>query len=218
MTDKMDFYDVLGVVVPGFLLITWGSLLFPHLAGRLLGLPMPEAVTVLALTAVAIFAGHLVQTVASLTERLLFKTWGGRPSDQILNGKASHYLPSDSVQRIRSKLGKGVGDEASCHSIFLYAMQLAETAQSTRCPRFNSLYGYHRSLLTTVAVATLLFVLSIAGGAASSLSVWGCVLGFAFISAVLVLIWIRTRQRGMYYAREVLLTAERVVDESRKGD
>lgn len=218
MTDKWDFYDVLGVIVPGLLLITWVLLLFPQLAGRLVELPMPEAVAVLALTAVATFVGHLIQAVASLTERLLFATWGGRPSDQILNGKASCYLPPDSGQRISSKLRKRVGDEASCHSLFLYALQLSETAQSTRCPRFNSLYGYHRSLLTTVAVAALLFGLSIVGGAASSLSAGACVLGFALIGVVLALMWFRTRQRGMYYAREVLLTAERVVDEPRKGD
>ncbi len=91
-------------------------------------------------------------------------------------------------------------------------MTLAESAPSSRAPAFNIAYAYHRALL--LAAATLLFVLVIATrygvlhGAPWKQT--ACIISVAIV--LILLLWHRAKQRSFYYVREVLLTAERVLD------
>jgi hypothetical protein len=125
----------------------------------------------------------------------------------------SKYLPEDSANRIKGKLSTAVGGSPSDHSLFLFAMQRSDAAGVGRAARFNSLYAYHRALLVLVLVAAALFAASIFWGAASNWGwrEWAPLL--AVMAGLLALIWHRAKQRGCYYAREVLLTAERVLDD-----
>jgi hypothetical protein len=216
MSDKFEYYDLLGILVPGSLLIAWIPVCFPAVSE--LAVPgFPEAFGVVLCTAVAVFLGQMVQAVASLTEPLLHRSWGGRPSDLALAGTLPKYLPQDSSERIKRRLAEAMGGESSERSVFLYAMQLTDGAGIGRAPRFNSLYAYHRGLLTTLGLGLILFVCSMLWGAASKWTLGQCVGVFLGLGVLFALVWYRTKQRGCYYAREVLLCAERVAQSPAKS-
>ena len=214
MTDKVDYYDILGVAMPGILLLTWIPICFPSFIS-LAALGFPDAFTVLCLAALAVFMGHIVQAIAKILEPAMYWSWQGRPSDRILKGMPGGFLPKDSVTRIKSALAKVVDGKPSDHSLFLFAMQKAETARNTRVTRFNSIYTYHRSLLVLIFMGGVLLVASMFWGQAASWLWQQKVLALSLIVALLVLIWHRTKQRAYYYVREVLLTAEQVLSERR---
>jgi len=213
MTERLNYYDVLSALVPGILLAFWFSVCFPSVRKALAGVAVPEAVAVLAFIAAAMFIGHIVQSLAALIEAALFRSWGGRPSDRALEGGLRDLLPKDSAQRIRTKLSRLLGADCATRSLFLYAMQMADGTNAGRAGRFNALYAYHQGLLVAFAIGTALLVLSRFCGAAAS---WSPGSWWSFLAAmvvILLLLWHRTKQRARYYAREVLLTAERVLDE-----
>ncbi len=209
MVEKFDYYDILTVVVPGVLLVAWIPFCFPNMLS-LGDVPhFPDAFWVFVLTATAVFLGQLLQAIASLLEPLLYWSWGGRPSDQAFARGLRGYLAKDTASRIKQALYAST--QESGHSAFVCAMQLADSTEKTRSPRFNALYAYHRSLLWLVVVAlALLFISGFAGRAA----LWptrqlAAVL--IALGALAVLLWHRTKQRAFYYVREVLLTADRVL-------
>ncbi|HUT60204.1 MAG TPA: hypothetical protein VNA25_20350 [Phycisphaerae bacterium] len=218
MLEKLDYYDALGVLVPGSLATCWVWICFPSLTGLVPSNGLPTPLQVVASLALVVLIGHIIQTLGSLLEPCIYRTWRGRPSDRaLLEGLGDRYLPRDSAVRIRAKLAQAVGED-SCHrSLFLRAMQLAESAGDARVQRFNSLYAYHRGLLILALIAFVLLVFSLQWGAAATWAcAWKCV-GVVAVLAILVLTWHRAKQRAYYYVREVLLTAERVLDGETRG-
>jgi len=213
MTAKLDLYDILSALVPGLILVSWIPVCFPVL----LAIPaphFPDAFAVLALTAVALALGQLVQALASAIEPVLNWSWGGRPSELALKkGLGDRYLPHVAAQRIRESLAAAMGGEPSERHIFLYAMNQTDSAGHGRAARFNELYAYHRSLLVLALLLAVALAASATWGSAATLNVGvrrAAVGGFVLL---VPLVWQRTRQRAYYYVREVLLTAERGVDQ-----
>ena len=84
MTDKFEFYDVLGILVPGAILLALVTLIFPGVATAFGSIGFPSAFAVICLTAGAAFLGQLVQAISSLLEPAFNWTWGGRPSERAL--------------------------------------------------------------------------------------------------------------------------------------
>lgn len=213
MNDKFELYDVLGVLIPGSIVLGLVCVTFPEIVARFSTPRFPEAFSVICLIALAFLVGHLIQAIASICEPLLYWTWGGRPSERALQkGLGDRYFPLDAAQRIRTKLAGVVGAKASDRSLFLYAMQKAETSGNSRVAKFNGLFAYHRAMLMLIAVGLVLLLSSMRWGTLKQwplsekveITVAGVVL--------LVIIWFRSKQRGFYYAREVLSTAERMID------
>lgn len=213
MTGKFDYYDLLSMALPGTLLLAWATFCFPELSKEFSEMTFPAAFGVIVLTLLAVFIGHLIQSLASLVEPVLYWTFGGRPSDRALSGEVLGFFPTDSLDRIKAKLAKAVGSDAADASLFLFAMQLAETFPASRAPRFNALYGYHRGLLIMILVGSGLFGASMFLGRGASWSSWRSLLMIVFLLCIGLLVWYRCKQRAYYYVREVLLTAERIVDE-----
>ncbi len=218
MTDKFDMYDILGTIVPGTLLLAAAAALFTDPFQAISQAEFPEAFSVIVFTALAVFVGQLIQAVASLIEPSIYRTWGGRPSDVALGKDGlKGFLPADSAKRIRGKLTSVVGATSEIHSLFLYAMQLSDGQDVGRARRFNSMYAYHRALLVLVILAGLMLAASMIWGTAADLtngqkSAFGVV-----VLLLLVLIWHRAKQRACYYVGEVLLTAERLLDNRQPG-
>ncbi len=212
MTDKLDIYDLLGVVVPGTLTVLLAMVLFPALPARVAAMKLPDGFVVVGWVALSVFAGHVVQAVASLAEPILHWSWGGSPAERALSkGLGKRYLPTDAAGRLRGKLVAAVGADASDTSLFHFAMQ--RTEGSGRGARFNYLYAYHRTLCILSVIATI--ILPVVAHRSSS---WTVVLQVAvFAVLVSVLMWHRAKQRSFYYVREVLLTAERLLDERSQG-
>jgi len=215
VTEKIDLYDILSNLILGVLAVCWAAVCFPVLktAGSL---PFPEGFATIALAALALFVGQLIQALASLVEPVLTWTFGGRTSDVALaKGLGKRYLPADTAARIREKLVAAVGRPTSVnHSLFLFAMQRANAASCSRCERFNGLFAYHRGLFVLMLLGIVLLLCSVRSGAAAT---WPPSLRSSLVwvtLSLLLLVWYRTKQRAMYYVREVLLTAERALDEA----
>jgi len=213
MTEKLDYYDIIGTVIPGILLVSWVAICFPSISQVTCSPGLSGAFGLIAGIALAIFVGQFVQAIGSLIEPVLYWSWGGRLSEKALEEGLGRYLPTDTGHRIREKLRDKVGQNTNSQSLFLYAMQLTDAANIGRAARFNGLYAYHRSQVVLVLAALVLAAVSSALGRLASWH-WGyaalLVLGLLL---VLVLAWHRAKQRAKYYVREVLLAAEKIMDE-----
>jgi hypothetical protein len=94
MDSKFELYDVIGVLLPGAIVLGLGCIAFPDVASRFSTAGFPQAFSVICLIAVAMFLGQLIQAVASLVEPLLYWTWRGRPSERALkDGLGDRYFP-----------------------------------------------------------------------------------------------------------------------------
>jgi len=127
-------------------------------------------------------------------------------------GLGTRYFPADTANRIRAKLAKCVGDTVSDRSLFLYAMQRAETSGNTRVAKFNGLYAYHRAMLALLLISLCVILASMWWG---TLKHWFCQdkVGLVAVDMLLLAVfWVRAKQRGFYYVREVLSTTERLLD------
>ena len=212
MTEKLDFYDLLGVLIPGTIFMCLGAICYPAMATKFTVSQFPEAFSVVALTSAALFCGHILQSLASMAEPLIEKTWGGRLSERALNhGLGDRYLPKDTAIRMANRLSEAIQGESSSRSKFLFALQLSETGGNPRIPRFNALYALFRVfLILSLAVLAMLLHATLLG----ALKTWNCQdkIGLCLVAAALTaLFWNRTRQRAIYYVREVLFTAERLL-------
>lgn len=214
MLDKLDYYDVLSILVPGALGSYWLAICFPQTTAAVENVRLPESIDVIAYIALSVFIGHLIQTLSSFVEPFLERTWSGRPSDRALqNGLGDRYLPADAARRIREKLALTVGQGASDRSLFLWAMRRAQTSPFSRVQLFNSLYAYHQALLILVGIGIALWLTSIPWGAANAWSGSVRIIVAVVLLALLTLVWGRTKQRALYYVREVLLVTEQMIDD-----
>ncbi len=212
MTEKLDFYDLLGVLIPGTIFICLGAICYPAIATKFTVPQFPEAFSVVALTSGALFFGHVLQSLSSIAEPLIEKTWGGRLSERALaDGLGDRYLPKDTAIRIANRISEAIHGEASSRSKFLFALQLSETSGNPRISKFNALYALFRVfLILSLAVLAMLLHATLLG----ALRTWECQdkIGLCLVAATLsALFWNRTRQRAIYYVREVLFTTERLL-------
>lgn len=216
MGDKFNIYEVLSWLVPGTLLIALVALCFPALTAQASAVKFPDAFGVICLVALAVFLGNLIQAVASILEGIMNWTWGGRPSEVCLQkGLGDRYVPLDTANRIRAKLETASGS-THFRSLFIYAMGRPDVQSSARVNLFNALYAYHRALLVLSVIGVAVLGFAMADGHLDALSNWTKGLLVAASLVTLALIWHRTKQRAFYYVREVLLNAERSIDQPNK--
>lgn len=220
MTDRFEYYDVLGHLIPGLLLVCLIAVLFPDSARLMVATHFPDAFLVIAFLAVAVLLGQVTQAIASLLEPALEWTWGGRPADRALrNGLGDRYLPASGASRIRALLAQGAGGNADERTLFLKAKYHARQAGGGLEARFNALYAYWRALFVLALLSLALYVMSRAWGAAADwphglrvAGLWTCI-------AFVLLTWYRAKQRAMYYVREVLYLAKAAIhDQTATGD
>lgn len=212
MVEKLDIYELLGILIPGTVFTCASAICFPSLASHFSLPQLPEGFAVIALISLALFVGYVLQSLASLVEPLIEKTWGGRISEKALeSGLGERYFPKETAERIGRALTKGMNIESGNRSRFLYAMQISETASNPRVARFNALYAQFRVfLVVSLAILIMLIHASLWGALRS----WPCSSKFGvcvMAAALTALFWNRARQRAIYYVREVLMTAERTL-------
>ena len=206
MIEKLRLYDFLSGLIPGVLLVTAISVLFPQTA-TILDINLPREFVVISYVAVSMVAGLLIQTIGSLFEPTLFKMFGGKPSDLALAGKlGDSYLPAEDATRIKNTLLKYFGADASERSIFLRSISVVESLDSSKAKDFNAQYAYLRSIATLLISILTLLLLSHFFESAIRNYFW---LSTVILAVLTLLFSWRAWQRGAYYAREVLLMAER---------
>ena len=215
MLERLNLYDILATIVPGTILLTVVSALFPRTALPFRGIGFPDEFALVALLTGAIGAGLFVQTLGSMLEGRFFKVFGGMPSDRALAGNlGGRYLPRDAAKRVKDALQLRCGPHASPRTLFLHAMSVAESSADSKAAVFNAQYGQLRAVFSLSLLLLVLLSASRLWGAAAT---WraGPFWTVLALGAILTTLFAwRTWQRGAYYAREVLLTAARLLSES----
>lgn len=145
--------------------------------------------------------GYFVDAISSLIEPFLYCTICGKPSDKLLTpvpgqkwtgiNKVKFYFADEAVKALKKDTGDA---EATTDKMFEYAMRMANPNKDSRVPDFNGHYALSRVILTTALIAIVL------------VEVRFCCIWYSWLISLVILLlaWNRYRERGYYYAREVL--------------
>lgn len=181
---SFNLYNLLASLIPGFTLYLVGVYVF--------GIDTSK-ISEISSIAVAYILGYFINLISSWLENIYFWTWGGDPATQLLEGKKCgriKFYEKDKVNKFVKDL-----NESSNKKIFQIAMRIS--SESKRVSEMSASYAFSRSILTTIILSY--FVL---------LKVYSASIGFHIISVVILLLaWHRAKERGFYYAKEVLSNA-----------
>jgi hypothetical protein len=208
---QLSYYDIVAHIVPGTLVL--GVLaLIPEVFGFTVPTPKSDAITLAAGLPVAYAVGQVVQAVSSLMQPIYYRLWGGMPSNVILAGDSKRLRGvrlSKILTALSDRLGSPAGTPEERAAIFSFAMALCNKDSLGRVGDFNASYAFHRALLTTGVLTTLMLALALALselGVASATSAFRPSLIYLLVLSLLVTLieFIRARQRGEYFSIEVL--------------
>jgi hypothetical protein len=182
---NFKLYDVLSSLVPGFLLLLV-ALNFVNLSF--------DSDLVVPYTAIAFLLGYLVNTISSWLEDIYIFTWNGKPSDCLLNGKdiwkVRFYESQQTTGLLKAETKK---TNPTNDELFSIAMRFAHQKDS-RIEDLNSSYAFSRSLLTCVLI----------GGIFLLIRNYNDFKLYFLIIPLIIVVWLRCKQRAYYYSREVL--------------
>jgi hypothetical protein len=208
---KLSYYDIVAHIVPGTLVL--GVLaLVPEVFGFSVPLPKSDAVTLAAGVPVTYAVGQVVQAVSSFMQPLYYKLWGGMPSTVIVEGNSKRLggAPlSTIVAALSKRFDSGADTPEQRQALFSFAMALCNRQGLGRVADFNASYAFHRALLTTGVLTTIMLAVALALselGVASATSAFRPSLVYLLVLAFLLTVieFTRTRQRGEYFSMEVL--------------
>lgn len=145
--------------------------------------------------------GYFLDAFSSFIEPFLYKTICGKPSDKLLTPipgqkwtgikKVKFYFPDKAVESLKKDT---CDEDASTDKMFGYAMRMVNANKDCRVPDFNGHYALSRVILTTLLIAVVFVEVEY-------YDVW---YSWLLSIGVLLLAWNRYKERGYYYAREVL--------------
>lgn len=187
----MKYYDLLSTTVIGIVVVAFVNYLF-------FGMVEIDGVVYLAL---GYLVGYFVNAIGSLLEGIYYKTINGIPSDKLLtlkeemNWTGCKRIKFYEAEKIIATLKSELNDtNASTQKMFGYAMRKVNGCENSRVPAFNAQYAWSRTILTTVLIVDLL----------SAFSFYDEWLFWVIAITLLIISWNRFKERGYYYAREVL--------------
>lgn len=145
--------------------------------------------------------GYFINAIGSLLEKNYYKTINGMPSDKLLTivegqnwtgyKRVKFYEAENVIKTLKKELND---DDASVRKMFGCAMRKVNGCEDSRVPAFNAQYAWSRTILTTILIADIQFAFFYYDK---------CI--YWIIATILTLIsWNRFKERGYYYAREVL--------------
>ncbi len=211
MEEKLTYYDIVAHIVPGTLVL--GVLaLMPRVFGFVMPWPSSDLIGLAAGLPLAYAVGQVVQALSSLVQPIYYKLWGGMPSAVILEGD-SKRLKGARLTKIIAALSEHfhspAGTAEEREGLFADAMALCNRDGLGRVDSFNASYAFHRALLTTGVVSTVLLtialVLSLFGVASTASTIRPSLVYLLVLSLLLTAIeFVRARQRGEYFSIEVL--------------
>lgn len=196
---QFKYYDTLSTLISGIVLLFVLSLTTEW---------QVNDINVLVLTAIAYAIGYFLNTLSAMAEPAYYWVMGGMPSDKLLSppksrccrkkrnytgyGRVRFYEYDKAIQLLRKELDDS---NANTRKMFGKAMSYSNSNNNTRVPDFNAQYGFSRVMLTLGIVVAVIMMLQY-------YSLW-----WAWVIAVLSLLLLghRCKERGYYYAREVLI-------------
>lgn len=178
-------YDILSSLIPGFLFLI---VLFDVLNIKY------DKDWIVIYTAEAFLLGYLVNAIGSWLEDFYFFTWSGKPSNRLLVGKGIWKVKFYAHEKAMCKLTEETSKNATLDELFNVAMRYAYGTKDTRVDDFNSIYAFSRSLLTAVLIGTIILLFMH----------YNDLRYYMVLIPILLICWIRCKQRGYYYSKEVL--------------
>lgn len=197
-----DFYEFAGVLCPGVVALYSMSVIFPWISP----IVHDQSISVGTLglfVVLSYVAGHLVQALGNLLEPLLWRLFGGMPTDWVRTRRRTLLTDQQNAaveERIRIQTGKSLSSttQSEWHSAVrsIYAA-VANSGHAARIDVFNGNYGLFRGLAT----AFLLGVVSILASPSFTFR-WSALV---FLLACALLATYRLRRFGIHYARELFI-------------
>lgn len=179
-------YDILSSLIPGFLVLL--------VLLKAFGLSYDKDY-IIAYTAIAFLVGYVMNTLSSWLEGFYYFTWGGKPSNNLLEGKGIWKVIFYEHEKTKDLLiQESQKPTPSNDYLFSIAMRYANGKKDTRVDDFNANYAFARVLLTTSFVITISLIII-------NYNDWRY---YVILIPILVTIWLRCKQRAYYYVREVL--------------
>lgn len=185
---NFKLYDILSQLIPGFILYAT----YLHVDHQSF-----DSSFIVPATAISFVVGYFVNTLASWLEPFYYFTWGGKPSNQILEGKNIWKVKFHELDKTRKYLVEEFDEvEATNDQLFSLAIRYATPEVSVRVADFNSNYVFSRVILTTMLIVSGLLIWA----NYSNPSIYLVTIPIIFMA------WLRSKQRGFYFAKEVLKT------------
>lgn len=179
-------YDILSSLIPGFLVL----LVLLDIFGF-----KYDKDFIIAYTAIAFLIGYVINTLSSWLEDFYYTTWGGKPSNKLLDGNGIWKVKFYEYEKAKNLLiQESQKINPTNDHLFSIAMRYANGKKDTRVDDFNANYAFARVLLTTTLVITI-SLLTI------NYDNWKY---YVILLPLLVITWLRCKQRAYYYVREVL--------------
>jgi hypothetical protein len=196
---KPTFYEQLGIIIPGSILMFGLVLYYPEL--KLLTTKDAFSVGELGLfVLIAYAAGHLVAAIANALEKLFW--WNGMPSDWVTDDPPA-LLSEEQVEKLREKVGSRLNitiarmagyDKKKWWPVSrqIYA-DVGKNGKPDRIDTFNGNYGLNRGLASSCLVLVVVALAHTDWLIATGLFVAACIYGY------------RAYRFGVHYARELYL-------------
>ena len=197
---SFKYYDTLSTLISGCVLV----LILSFVLGK-----DSSNINPILLLALAYSMGYVLNAVSGLLEPFYFWTMGGRPSDKLLTppskccicqktkdytgyGRIRFYQYEKVANMLRSELEDPV---ANPKKMFGKAMSYSNSNSDTRVPDFNAQYAFSRVMLTLSLVVGIILAFD-----------YYCYWWYWLIlGTTIILLWNRCKERGYYYAKEVLI-------------
>ncbi len=199
---RFDAYEYVAVIAPGAVLMFGGLVLFPHLNP----LPVQKGFTIGDLgifMLLAFVAGHLVQAVGNLIEKVWWFFFGGMPTEWVV-GKPERLLAQVQVDKLSAKVADDLGVDGGLPKISkqdwfpitrqIYA-KVNAAGRSGRADVFNRTYGLMRGVTASFFMLAILVMVA-------DFQEWRVALGASILGAVALA---RMHLFGKHYAREVFV-------------
>lgn len=188
---NFKYYDLMSSLVSGILVAVSVNIVFD----------LDFSYDAVPLMAVAYVIGYFINATSSLLEKTYYWTMGGMPSDVLLTPiEGQPYTGSKRVKfyeatKVIELLKEELGDSTpSLGKMFGRAMSYSNDDEKSRVPDFNAQCAFSRVILTTSLVLSALWLSHFYD------AWWMCMLCMFAI----YMSWRRCKERGYYYAREVL--------------
>lgn len=196
---NFKYYDIISTLISGVVLLFVVSIVINWDISK---------VNVVIVLSLAYVIGYILNAVSALLEPLYYCFMGGMPSDKLLRfpkpnccgkvrkytgfGRVRFYEYEKVVNLLREELGDADADEKK---MFGKAMSYSNSNDKSRVPDFNAHYAFSRVILTLVLISACLIM-------TKYYDVW-----WAWLITLLVILLVgrRCKERGYYYAREVLI-------------
>ncbi len=179
-------YDILSTLIPGFLVLFVFKETFEYRYDKDL---------IVGYAVCAFIVGYFLNALSGWLEPIYFWTMRGKPSNRLLDGHSDWKVKFYESERAKKFLVKESGKpDATNEELFAIAMRNVHGTKDTRIDDFNSMYAFSPVVLTSALLSTGLL-------AKQYYFDWRFYLiAMAFIIAS----WVRFRERGYYFAREIL--------------